>query len=143
MNKPVKWTLGLLLVLIALGATFVLYGIYVGNPQVVEEITNHPDGERAGIVMLLTFADGRTLPVNYLQEGQQVYVGADGPWWRDFREPGARVSVTIRGQEYSGTARVELEDRQMIKAVFARLRPSAPEWLPDWLNGKLVVITLD
>ena len=29
-----------------------------------------------------------------------------------------------------------------IDDVFARLRPAAPEWLPDWLNGKLVVISL-
>jgi hypothetical protein len=26
--------------------------------------------------------------------------------------------------------------------VFARLRPKVPSWLPLWLNGKLVVITL-
>ena len=26
--------------------------------------------------------------------------------------------------------------------VFLKLRPTAPKWLPAWLNGKLVVITL-
>ena len=36
-----------------------------------------------------------------------------------------------------------MDDRANIDDVFARLRPKAPDWLPDWLNGMLVVITLD
>ena len=36
--------------------------------------------------MVLIFADGRGLPVNYLREGGVVYAGSDGRWWRAFRE---------------------------------------------------------
>ena len=34
------------------------------------------------------------------------------------------------------------QDSVRTSDVFARLRPRAPGWLPAWLNGKLVVITL-
>ena len=34
-------------------------------------------------VMLITLPSGRTLPVNYLRDGDTVYAGADGRWWRD------------------------------------------------------------
>lgn len=35
-----------------------------------------------------------------------------------------------------------LDDPEYTAAVFARLRPKTPKWLPSWLNGKLVIITV-
>ena len=63
--------------------------------------------------MLMTFPNGQTIPVNYLREGDKIFVGADGAWWREFRDGGASVTLLI------------------------------PSWLPYLLNGKLAVITLD
>lgn len=138
----VKWLAGgFTLLLLVLFGGYVLFAIFVGNPGVVKELRDNPQGERAGIVMLLTFG-GRTLPVNYLRENDTVFVGADGPWWREFRDPGAPVQVSIRGETLVGHAHVVLDDPQYTAEVFARLRPRAPAWLPDWLNGKLVVIKL-
>ena len=50
--------------------------------------------------------------------------------------------MIIRGLEFRGHGRVVLDDPTYVEDVFSRLRPTVPEWLPDWLNGKLVVITL-
>jgi hypothetical protein len=33
-------------------------------------------------LLLLTMPDGRQIPVNYLREGNLVFAGADGRWWR-------------------------------------------------------------
>ena len=141
--KTVKW------VIVAVVALFVVYGLFRGyadlvmNPSVVQEIRANPDGERARRTMLLTFAGGRQIPVNYLREANQVYVGADGPWWREFTGAGAPVTLEIRNQTFSGHGRVVLDNPEQVADVFARLRPTAPAWLPDWASGKLVVITLD
>jgi hypothetical protein len=140
-----KW-IGLGLVcLIVLIAGFGYYNTTIVNPRVLATIQNEPEGERAGIVMVLQFENGKIIPVNYLREGNLVFVGADGPWWREFpttREAsqGAPVRLTIRGKTYQGFAKTELDDQAYVDEVFARLRPKAPDWLPDWLNGKLVVI---
>ena len=42
----------------------VLYSAKVMSPRVIEELTADPNGERAKKVMLLTFPDDKTLPVN-------------------------------------------------------------------------------
>ena len=113
------------------------------NAKVAEDIRNNPDGDRAKRSMLLTLADGTMYPVNYLKEDPLVFMGIDGLWWREFRGDGAPVTMLIRGEVLSGHAKVVLDDQAYVDDVFARLRPTAPEWLPDWANGKLVVITLD
>ncbi len=120
----------------------VAYNLMVLNPRVADELRNDPGGERAARVMMLTFPDGKEIPVNYLREGDTVYVGADGPWWREFEDEGRQVSMFIQGEQLSGLATVELENQVFIDDVFSRLRPAAPAWLPDWANGKLVVIRL-
>lgn len=142
-----KWLLivpavivGVVIVLL-LGAR-AYYAISV-NAKVAKELRDDPDGERAELVMLLTFPDGRELPVNYLREGNQVFAGADGRWWRAFREGNVPVKVLIKGEEYSGRARTVMDDPEYARDVFERLRPNVPKWLPDWLNAKLVVIDLD
>jgi len=132
-------------VLLVIGLPVVLYIGYqftIMNPRVVKELTENPAGETAGRVMLLTLSDAKTIPVNYLQEGNKVYVGADGPWWRELKDGGKQVRMLIKGQELSGHATAIVDDMVMTHDVFARLRPAAPAWLPDRLNGVLVVVTL-
>ncbi len=121
---------------------YVAYVTMIGNPAVVADLKEHPMGERAERAMLLTFPDGKTIPVNYLREGNRVYAGADGSWWQAFDGDGAVVSLLVQGEMLEGHATVELEDQAFIDDVFSRLRPTAPEWLPDWANGKLVIIEL-
>ena len=119
------------------------YALLLGNPRVVREIQNDPQGKRAGIVMLLGLPNGRTLPVNYRREGSQVFVGADGPWWRAVRDGNVPVTVTIRGETLTGRARVVFDDPDYKRSVFERLRPDVPQWLPAWMDAHLVVIDLD
>lgn len=129
-----------------LGLAFVLllaYALLVGNPRVARDIQDNPDGEQAQRVMLLGLPGGRVLPVNYLREGNQVFAGADGPWWRAVRDGDAPVTVTIRGETLRGRARVVLDDPDYKRSVFERLRPTVPRWLPAWLDAHLVVIDLD
>ena len=142
-----KWVFIILAAVIVLPVVLYLgvLGYYnlVGNDQVAEELRSNPDGERANIVTLLTLPDGRELPVNYLREGNQVFVGADGRWWRAFRDGDVPVNLMIKGETLSGKARVVLDDPDYTRDVFSRLRPSAPDWLPDWLNANLIVIDLE
>ena len=119
------------------------YALLIGNPRVARDIQDNPDGEQARRVMLLGLPGGRVLPVNYLREGNQVFAGADGPWWRAVRDGDAPVTVTIRGETLHGRARVVLDDPDYKRGVFERLRPTVPKWLPAWLDAHLVVIDLD
>ena len=137
-----KWFLGIVLALAVLFVGYFVYQTYVVNPRAVAELRDHPDGDRARLAGLITLPDGRTIPVNYLREADTVYVGADGAWWRQLRG-GAMVTLLIRGETLSGQANPIENDQQYTTEVFARLRPNAPAWLPDWLNGVLVVINLD
>lgn len=136
-----KWTA------IAIGTIAILLGgaalffSQVVNPAMMEEIRTNPTGEEAQEAMLLTF-EGKTLPVNYLKEGDTVFMGVDGRWWRSFTGDGAPVSMYIQGQTYNGHGVVVLDNPAYVADIFSRLRPTAPEWLPSWLNGKLVVITI-
>lgn len=134
-----RWLRIALAIAIALLGGFALYGHYVANPRVAEDIRTNPDGPRARETMLLTLPSGRELPVNYLLEADRVFVGADGPWWRDLRD-GGRVAMLIRGRTLTGEARVILDDPAYTRDVFSRLRPTAPSWLPMWLNGRLIEI---
>jgi len=91
---------------------------------------------------LMTIDDRKTIPVNYLWEGNEVFIGADGPWWREMRNRGQPVTLLIKGQKFAGRAKAVVGQPGFTKEVFARLRPDTPSWLPDWLNGVLVVIEL-
>jgi hypothetical protein len=142
MGKVIKWLIiGLIIVGVLVGLMSV-YGSRVTNPKVVAELTNDPQGSKASKVMLLTLPEGQVLPVNYLREANLVFVGADGGWWRQFQPSGAEVKVLIKGVQHKGQARVVLDNPGYTAEVFAKLRPTAPTWLPTWLNGKLVVIEL-
>ena len=129
-------------IMASLVAGYVAYVTMIGNPRVVTDLKEHPMGERAERAMLLTFPDGKTIPVNYLREDNRVYAGADGTWWRAFDGEGAAVTLLIQGEALTGHATVELQDQEFIDDVFSRLRPTVLEWLPDWANGKLVIVDL-
>jgi len=135
-----RWVIGLVLVLglVAFGA----YRGAAGNAKVALELREDPQGARAAKTMLITFGE-RTLPVNYLRESGVVYMGIDGRWWREFADSPQPVELFIQGERYFGQARAKLDDPKFTEDIFSRLRPTVPEWLPDWLNGKLVIIELD
>ena len=135
--------LGLIVITVATLAIWLPQRSEQTNAGVITEIQTNPGGKLAARSMVITLADGRVYPVNYLREGNLVFMGIDGRWWRAFRGDGQQVEMLIQGQLLIGSARVELDDQAYIDEVFARLRPKVPSWLPDWLNGKLVVITLD
>ena len=116
------------------------YGVYmarVANPGVERELREDPEGERATKGMLITLPSGRTLPVNYLREGDTIYAGADGRWWHELRGEGASVGLLVRGEALAGRARAIEDDPDHRSAVFDRLRPSAPK-----IFGTLVQIDL-
>ncbi|MDP6471528.1 MAG: hypothetical protein QGI81_11105 [Pseudomonadales bacterium] len=137
-----KW---IVLVVVAALVVSVIYPIFLrdaSNVRIAEEIRAHPHGERSRRTMLITLADGRIYPVNYLREGNLVFMGIDGRWWRTFVGEGATVDILIRGEQFSGHAKIVFDDPHYKADVFSHLRPTVPKWLPDWLNAKLVVITL-
>ena len=134
------WKIAILLVVLV--AAGLPYLAKTGNAKVTQELRANPTGETAKRVMLLSFED-RTLPVNYLRESNQVFIGVDGPWWRAFDEDAVPVRLLIQGEELAGMAAAVRNDPAYVDDVFSRLRPTVPEWLPDWLNGVLVVIELD
>ncbi len=132
----------LIVVLLLLFGSFVVYQTKVYNPEIARELRANPDGDRAGRVMLMTIDDRKTIPVNYIREGNEVFIGADGPWWREMRDKGQPVTMLIKGKKFAGHAKAVSGQPGFTKEVFARLRPDTPRWLPDWLNGVLVVIDL-
>ena len=50
--------------------------------------------------------------------------------------------MEIRNEKLTGNAVAILDDPDYTHTIFQRLRPNVPKWLPAWLNGKLVVISL-
>ena len=142
-----KWILISVAVVVGIAVLFYLGGLayysLVVNDRVTKELTDHPNGERANIVMLMTLPDGRQIPMNYLREGNQVFAGADGRWWRALRAGDVPVTLLIKGEELKGKAKVILDDPAYTSDVFTRLRPNVPKWLPDWLNANLIVIDLE
>lgn len=139
---PVRIAVSILVILTLLFAGTRLYYFFIVNPRVVAELQSEPNGERAQRVMLLTLPDGSTIPVNYLQEGQVVFVGADGQWWREFGDNGKEVEIFLQRAILNGHAVAITNDPQYRDGIFTRLRPTAPTWLPEWMKGVLVKITI-
>ena len=110
----------------------------LGNPEVVKELIENPQGEKALKVMLLTLPSGREIPVNYLREDGRVYAGADGRWWKEL--DGERVAVTllVQGEKLHGRALAIHDAPAYTKDIFSRLRPTA---IPGF--GTLIEILLD
>ena len=122
-----KWV-----VLIVLGALLVFAGYRISqrsatDARIAAEIRANPDGERAAKTMVVTLADGRVYPVNFLLEDGRVFMGIDGRWWREFVGAGQPISMHIKGQDYQGHAVAELDDQAYIDDIFSRLRPTVPE----------------
>lgn len=138
-----KWIVIGVLIVCVVFIGYRIFGSDAVNVRVAEDIRANPQGERAKRAMLVTLADGRMYPVNYLREEGLVFMGIDGRWWREFVGEGQPVAMLIQGQKLTGHATTILDDPEYTEDVFSRLRPTAPDWLPDWLNGKLVVITLN
>lgn len=137
--RVLKWIVVTLVIIVA--AYFPIF-LLVVNPLILNEIKNKPTSEMAGEALALTFSSGKEIPVNYLREGNQVFIGADGPWWREFENSPAPVKLVIKGEPLTGSATVVLDDPEYTHKIFARLRPTTPKWLPDWMKGKLIVINL-
>jgi len=140
--KKRNWIIGAIILLAILLFGLWYYAEQVSNPKVVDEIINNPTGERATEVTLIELPSGRSVPANYLQEDNLVFIGVDGRWWREFETGPKQVQLLIRGTVLRGSAAVVLDDPNYTKDIFSRLRPTVPKWLPDWLNGKLIVITV-
>ena len=137
--RALKWILGTLVILVS--AYFATFFLFI-NPMILKQIKNEPTSEIAGEALVLTFSSGKEIPVNYLREGNQVFIGADGPWWREFKDGPTPVNLVIKAEKLAGSATLILDDPEYTQEIFARLRPTTPEWLPDWLAGKLIVINL-
>ncbi len=78
-------------------------------------------------VMLITLkkrdsSEMKTFPVDYLREGNVVYIGSDSGWWKHL-ESGAEVSMLIQGTEVTGWATPILSDPERSSAGFRKLRP--------------------
>jgi hypothetical protein len=125
-------------VLVLFVAGYLVYMTQITNPRVERDLIDNPDGKRARRVMLLTLPSGRRLPVNYLREGNLVFAGADGRWWKELVGEGLPVSLVVRGESLEGTGRAVLDDPAYSSDVFKRLRPDALEGF-----GTLVEIQLD
>jgi hypothetical protein len=124
------------LALLVLG--YWIFVVQIGNPRVVRELIENPNGERAGRVMLLTLPSGRRIPVNFYREDDMVYAGADGSWWKELVGDGFPVSVLVRGETLQGTARTVLDDPVYTTQIFKKLRPNAIEGF-----GRLVEIRIE
>jgi hypothetical protein len=133
-----KYVLITIVTLALVVAVYVLYTVFLVNPGVELELRDNPNGARAARVMMITLPSGRSLPVNYLREGNTIYAAADGRWWRQLRGQGAPVQLLVRGELLMGQARAIEDDIDHRSAVFDRLRPSAPK-----IFGTLIQIDME
>ena len=138
----IRWIVVVLGLVLVISTGYVIYSRDGVDARVAEEIRTNPQGERAQRTMLVTLMNGRTLPVNYLREDGLIFMGIDGLWWREFVGAGQSVEMFIQGETIRGHGTVVLDKPEYTADIFSRLRPKAPSWLPVWLNGKLVVITV-
>lgn len=137
MRKRLAITISLL-TMIVVGAF--LFGTYVTNPKVMNELRSNPTGDKANKVMILSLASNQSLPVNYIREANTVFVGADGRWWRII-EDNPRVELLIKGEHRFGIAKIVRNAPEYRRQVFSRLRPNAlPAWVPEWIGGVLIEI---
>ena len=71
-------------------------------------------------VLLITFTGRKsgktyTTPVDYSQDGDQVYIFTHADWWKNL-QGWAPVRLRIRGQEFQGVAEPVAEDKRAIAA---------------------------
>ena len=109
----------------------VLAGITVlvtaANPLVSTILRSERHGLLSDGVMLLTLkqqdsSEMKTFPVDYLREGDTVYIGSDSGWWKHL-EGGAEVRMFIQGTELTGWAIPIINDPERSATGFKKLRP--------------------
>jgi hypothetical protein len=113
-----------LILLISAGIVVTLAGAHLLVPTILRS------GQHALLsshIMLMTLekrdtSDLIAFPVDYLREGNTVYVGSDSAWWKHL-EGGAQVRMLIEGNEVAGWATPILDDPARIEAGFKKLRP--------------------
>lgn len=81
----------------------------------------------SGHMMLITMkkqgtTDLITFPVDYLRDGNSVYVGSDSGWWKHLAG-GSEVQLLIQGTEWVGWATPIVDDPDRSRAGFMKLRP--------------------
>ena len=74
-------------------------------------------------VLLISFTGRKsgktyTTPVDYSQDGDQVYVFTHANWWKNLRG-GAPVTLCIRGRELQGLAEPIAEDKRAVATGLA------------------------
>ena len=78
-------------------------------------------------ILLITFTGRKsgkiyTTPVDYSQDGDQVFIFTHANWWKNLRS-GAPVTLRLRGREFQGLAEPVAEDKQAVAAgLSAHLR---------------------
>ena len=97
------------------------------HPLVPIILQSEQHGLLSDSVMLITLkkrdsAEMKTFPVDYLREGNRVYIGSDSGWWKHL-EGGAEVTMLMQGTEYTGWATPILDDPERSSAGFKKLRP--------------------
>jgi len=99
----------------------------VAHLMVPTVLRSERHGLFSGHMMLITLkkretSDMITFPVDYVREGNSVYVGSDSAWWKHL-QGGAEVRLLIRGTEFVGWATPILDDPDRIREGFKKLRP--------------------
>ena len=119
MRKPV-----LILLFVGVG---IAVALAVAHRLVPSVLRSERHALLSGHIMLLTMinrqtAEPITFPVDYLREGDTVYVGSDSGWWKHLKG-GAEVRVLIQGTEFVGWATPILDDPDRMSEGFKKLRP--------------------
>ena len=71
-------------------------------------------------ILLITFTGRKsgktyTTPVDYSQDGDQVFIFTHANWWKNLRS-GVPVTLRLRGREFQGLAEPVAEDKQAVAA---------------------------
>lgn len=90
------------------------------NPLLMAVLRSPLHGLMSGSLMTLRFTGRKSgkrysIPVGYLQRGQQLFVFSHSAWANNFRQPAA-VSLCLRGKQIAGTAQV-IEDRACVPEI--------------------------
>jgi hypothetical protein len=119
--------------------------ITAANPLVSTILRSEQHGLLSDGVMLITMkerdsSEMKTFPVDYLREGNTIYIGSDFGWWKHL-EDGAEVHMLIKGTELVGWATPVIDDPERNIAGFKKLRP----WTykrAEWTGAVFVEVTI-
>ena len=119
--------------------------VAVYNPVVTTILQSDQHALLSGRTMLITLENRetsqlKTFPVNYLREGDMVYIGSDFGWEKHL-QGGAEVRMLIQGKEYVGWALPILDDPERSTAGLRKLRPRTYK-LAEWIGSVFVGVTM-